>query len=273
MQLIFKKSISKSFKAKKSLKKYLTMQFSNRYILLYTVAMCVVCAVVLSLVSMGLAEKQAYQKDIERQRNILSTIMDIEDMPKTQSTQIYKQRVKEYVVDSKGNIFKGKKVSELVAAEEWRKPAAERLLPVYEIKSEKDTSKSEYFVLSFYGFGLWNEIWSYVCLKGDMQTINGVSFGHKAETPGLGARISDDQKVYSRYAGKKIFKENEVVSIKMMKGEGIDYTKDDQKVDGMSGATLTAKGVNNMFDDYIANYANFLKMKRNALTDQAVTLK
>jgi Na+-transporting NADH:ubiquinone oxidoreductase subunit C len=45
----------------------------------------------------------------------------------------------------------------------------------------------------------------------------------------------------------------------MQKGEGNDYSNDPHKVDGMSGATLTAKGVNNMFADYFTCYKNYLK--------------
>ena len=45
----------------------------------------------------------------------------------------------------------------------------------------------------------------------------------------------------------------------MMKGEGNDYSSQEHKVDGMSGATLTAKGVNNMLKDYLVCYENYIK--------------
>jgi Na+-transporting NADH:ubiquinone oxidoreductase subunit C len=51
----------------------------------------------------------------------------------------------------------------------------------------------------------------------------------------------------------------------MMKGEGNDYSDNPHRVDGMSGATLTAKGVNNMLVDYFQAYANY--MKKNAKTN------
>ena len=48
----------------------------------------------------------------------------------------------------------------------------------------------------------------------------------------------------------------------MMKGEGKDYADNQHEVDGMSGATLTAKGVNNMLKDYFASYENYLKKNK-----------
>ena len=48
----------------------------------------------------------------------------------------------------------------------------------------------------------------------------------------------------------------------MMKGEGNDYSNNQHQVDGMSGATLTAKGVNNMLQDYFVAYENYMKKNK-----------
>jgi Na+-transporting NADH:ubiquinone oxidoreductase subunit C len=113
-----------------------------------------------------------------------------------------------------------------------------------------------------HGFGLWNEIWGFVALESDLNTIRGVSFDHKGETPGLGARIASDPEIAARYKGKTIYDGSNLVSVNMMKGEGNDYDNEPHRVDGMSGATLTGKGVNNMLMDYLQNYANYLKKKK-----------
>jgi Na+-transporting NADH:ubiquinone oxidoreductase subunit C len=133
---------------------------------------------------------------------------------------------------------------------------------VYEFKNETDPNKIEYIVLPIHGFGLWNEIWGFIALESDMSTIRGVSFDHKGETPGLGARIASDAEISMRYKGKTIYDGAKLVSVTMMKGEGNDYADDPHKVDGMSGATLTAKGVNNMLLDYLTSYENYLKKKK-----------
>ena len=93
-------------------------------------------------------------------------------------------------------------------------------------------------MLPVYGYGLWNNIWGFVALQADLNTIQGVKFQHAGETPGLGARIETDQDVQDRYKGKTIYDQGKLVSVTMMKGEGNDYSDDPHQVDGMSGATL-----------------------------------
>jgi len=47
----------------------------------------------------------------------------------------------------------------------------------------------------------------------------------------------------------------------MQKGEGKEYGDDAHKVDGMSGATITGNGVNNMLKAYMGNYEAYIKAK------------
>ena len=79
-------------------------------------------------------------------------------------------------------------------------------------------------MLPVYGYGLWNNIWGFVALKSDLNTVQGVKFQHAGETPGLGARIESDEEVQNRYKGKTIFDQDKLVSVTMMKGEGNDYS-------------------------------------------------
>ena len=76
----------------------------------------------------------------------------------------------------------------------------------------------------------------------------------------MGARITDPA-IQDRYIGKKIFDQSgNLVSVTMEKGEKRDPSLfDDHHVDGMSGATLTAKGVNSMFQDYFNAYSGFFE--------------
>jgi Na+-transporting NADH:ubiquinone oxidoreductase subunit C len=50
----------------------------------------------------------------------------------------------------------------------------------------------------------------------------------------------------------------------MQKGEGKDYENDAHKVDGMSGATITGVGVNNMLKAYMGNYEAYIKAKSSS---------
>ncbi|MBL7858627.1 MAG: NADH:ubiquinone reductase (Na(+)-transporting) subunit C [Cyclobacteriaceae bacterium] len=233
------------------------MRQSNLYIILFAGALTLVSAGLLSLASEGLKERQQANIALEQKKNILSTVVELKDSDNIE--EIYAKRVKAFVVDAEGNIKEGVELKKINLAAEYKKPVEQRLLPVYEFTSETEPGKIESVVLPVYGFGLWNDIWGFVALESDFNTIRGVKFDHKGETPGLGARIQSDDEVQKRYKGKSIYDNDKLVSVTMMKGEGNDYASDAHKVDGMSGATLTAKGVNNMLVDYFNSYDKYIK--------------
>jgi Na+-transporting NADH:ubiquinone oxidoreductase subunit C len=233
---------------------------SNSYILIYAAVLTIVCGGLLAFAAEGLKERQQFNVALEQKRNILATVMAIGEGQDINS--IYAERVEEFVIDFEGNIKEDVKPQDVNLAAEYKKAREQRLLPVYEIKDPSDPNKVQFVVLPVYGYGLWNDIWGFIALESDMNTIRGVKFDHKGETPGLGARIQSDEEVQNRYKGKSIYEGDKLVSVTMMKGEGNDYSNDKHKVDGMSGATLTAKGVNNMFSDYLASYENYLKKKK-----------
>ena len=69
--------------------------------------------------------------------------------------------------------------------------------------SESNSSNVEAYIVPVYGAGLWDKIYGFVAISDDFETIEGVSFGHISETPGLGARIADKE-IQQRYRGKKL---------------------------------------------------------------------
>ncbi|GCC53533.1 NADH:ubiquinone reductase (Na(+)-transporting) subunit C [Chryseotalea sanaruensis] len=223
---------------------------------MYAAILTVVCGGLLAFASESLKEKQQENIALEQKENILSTVMVLKD--EDNASEIYNKRVKAFVVDYSGNVVEGKRATDIDVVAEYKKPAKERLLPVYEFRSETDSNKIENVVLPLHGFGLWDRIWGYVALQADFNTIQGMVFQHKGETPGLGARIASEE-IQDRYKGKEVFEGEQIASVEMMKGEGNDYASQEHKVDGMSGATLTAKGVNNMLKDYLVCYENYIK--------------
>jgi Na+-transporting NADH:ubiquinone oxidoreductase subunit C len=233
---------------------------SNAYILIYAGALTIVCGGLLAFAAEGLKEKQQFNVALEQKKNILATVVTLEEGQDVNN--LYSQKVNEFVIDYEGNVKENVKPKDVKLPVEYKKAPKDRLLPVYEFKDESDPNKVDYVVLPVYGYGLWNDIWGFIALESDMNTIQGVKFDHKGETPGLGARIESDAEVQARYKGKTIYEGDKLVSVTMMKGEGADYSDDKHKVDGMSGATLTGKGVNNMLRDYLTSYANYLKKKK-----------
>jgi Na+-transporting NADH:ubiquinone oxidoreductase subunit C len=234
---------------------------SNQYIIIYAAILTVVCGGILAVASEGLKEKQQFNIDMEQKKNILSTVITLEEG--VDVNDLYSKRVRAFVVDAEGNVKEGMQPKDVNLAAEYKKPTNQRILPVYEFKNEADSTKADYVVLPVYGFGLWNNIWGFVALKSDLNTIQGIRFQHAGETPGLGARIETDEEVQNRYKEKTIYDGEKLVSVTMMKGEGNDYSDNPHRVDGMSGATLTAKGVNNMLIDYFKAYENYMKKKKS----------
>ena len=91
----------------------------------------------------------------------------------------------------------------------------------------------------------WGTLFGYISIENDFNTVAGLEFYSHKETPGLGAEV-DNPKWISIWPGKRIYK-NEVVELTVLKGPvPSDASDRDYKVDGLSGATLTSRGVTNM---------------------------
>ncbi len=264
------------------------MQQSNGYVILFTAIMTVVIGGVLALASEGLKEAQIKSIELDTKSQILGAVMDLGD--EDDVLAIYDKRINSLVVDHKGNPLKDEvaekvnilkqykklkkaqkfeavaakkeKDNDAAGAKEMMKKAEELksdvALPVFKFHQEGDADNIEAFIMPVYGAGLWDKIWGYVALDNKLQVIKGVAFDHKAETPGLGARISDKE-IQNRYKSKEIYNDSgELISVTMVKGENNSGLTDHQ-VDGMSGATMTAKGVNEMLKTYLGCYQPYFK--------------
>ncbi|HRI78475.1 MAG TPA: NADH:ubiquinone reductase (Na(+)-transporting) subunit C [Cyclobacteriaceae bacterium] len=230
------------------------MRQSNAYILMYSAAITVVCGGLLAFAAVSLKPMQDANIAMEQKKNILSSVLTLKEGENID--EIYSKKVNGFVIDFEGNVKDGMKPEQVIIAAEYKKLPKDRLLPVYEFRN--DSNKVEFAVMPVYGYGLWNNIWGFVAVKSDFNTIQGVKFQHAGETPGLGARIESEE-IQERFKGKQIFDNGTLTAVAIQKGEGNNYDQELHKVDGMSGATLTGKGVNNMLKDYLACYEKYLK--------------
>lgn len=254
------------------------MQQSNGYIIRFVIILCIIIGGLLAGASWVLGPSQQKSIELDTKAQILGAVRSfVEVGPGTDVLALYNKRITSIVVnykgdeiteDEKGNPIEAEKVDIL---KNYKKNPEDRQYPVFRLVSESDPSKAEAIILPVHGNGLWDRIWGYVALDNEMKTIVGVSFDHKAETPGLGQRIATEQ-IQDRYVGKKIFDNNgKLVSVEMVKGEGNNVGDDPHRVDGMSGATLTAKGLNEMLKSYLQGYRNFIK-KSTASSQQAMVV-
>jgi Na+-transporting NADH:ubiquinone oxidoreductase subunit C len=219
----------------------------------------------LSLASEGLRPAQKKAEQFAKKRQILSAVIDIDR--KTDIVSVYGERITSMIVDASGELVEqnGSTGAPLTAEDidiekEYKKSPEERLYPVYKFHPEGNPDQVEAYILALYGKGLWNDIWGYIALEIDMNTVAGIVLDHKGETAGLGARITE-KGVQERYKGKKIFDDNDqIVAVNMLKGENNKpEALDDHNINGMSGATITAKGVNYMMKDYLNHYRPFIE--------------
>ncbi len=251
------------------------MQQSNFYVIRFTIILTIVLGLLLSGANQFLKEAQDKSIDLDTKKKILSAVMDISGFTEDQQIlDLYAQRVESIVVDINGNkLDKDSKGTQLVAEKvniqkQYRFKPEERHYPVFMFKGE-GSGKVEAYIFPMWGAGLWDWISGFIAVKEDLVTVAGVAFDHKTETPGLGARITDDQ-VKDRYKGKKIYDgTGNLKPVIMLKGESNQGLSDHQ-VDGMSGATMTGKGVNTMIENYLKCYEPFIEKVKSG---QKVALK
>jgi Na+-transporting NADH:ubiquinone oxidoreductase subunit C len=131
----------------------------------------------------------------------------------------------------------------------------------------KEGSAIDKIVLSVYGQGLWSTMYGFIALDRDLKTVKGFTFYEHAETPGLGGEI-DNPRWKNIWKGKHAFDEDGNLKIEVIKGvvdtsgAGARY-----QIDGISGATLTARGVDNLVKFWLGNegYGTFLKRLKEEL--------
>ena len=100
-------------------------------------------------------------------------------------------------------------------------------------------------ILPIRGYGLWGTLYGYISIEDDFNTVSGIEFYDHKETPGLGAEV-DNPKWKAQWKGKKISKDNKV-NLAVIKGKvEAGDSESTYKIDGLSGATITSRGVTNM---------------------------
>lgn len=226
---------------------------SNKYIFIYSVVMVFIVSVALTIVAIQLKPAQENNIRIEKMQNILTSV-NVETTPKNAEENYAKIIIGSTVIDMKGVEIGNTDAFSIDLAAELKKPEADRRYPVYIARLENgDTC----FVFQLRGKGLWGPVWGYISLKADMNSINGVMFDHKGETPGLGAEINTPL-FMDQFKGKQIFdKDGKFVSIEIVKGGAPDG--DLNGVDAISGGTITSKGVEYMIHDCLLGYEAFIK--------------
>ena len=225
---------------------------SNVYTFIFAIVMVIVVAAALAFTATTLKPLQAENVKKEKMQNILSTIGV--NVSRDEAGQSFDQYVKQQLaLNADGTVNEAVEAFGVDLMKETKKPSDEQAFPLYIAEKEGKT----FYVVPLFGAGLWKEIWGYVALDSDKNTIVGASFDHAGETPGLGAEIN--QSWYEdQYIGKTIFDENNnFVSVTAVKGGAPQG--DMHAVDAISGGTITSDGVSAMIEERLSNYIPYLK--------------
>ncbi|MCK6691931.1 MAG: NADH:ubiquinone reductase (Na(+)-transporting) subunit C [Thermoanaerobaculia bacterium] len=230
---------------------------SNRYTFIYAIVLSVVTAVLLAFASEGFRPLQEANIALDKKTNILHSVR-LDTKKRAEIEQIYKDRIHEMVVDAQGNELSGVDANAIVLKDEVAKPAAERKLPLYVYTAEDGKKR---YVMPMQGVGLWGPIWGYLSIEPDFNTVYGSYFDHKGETPGLGAEIAE-KPFQQQFEGKTIMEADKFVSVYVAKKtDKIPYGPE-HRVDGISGGTITSKGVDVMIKNCVEPYlVYFNKLK------------
>ncbi len=227
----------------------------NSYTLIYAIVMVIVVAFLLSFVSSALKARQTANVELDKKKQILNSL-NVDWLGKDVEALYNTYIVEGLVIDTKGTILEKSKDAafDIDIVKEMAKPLAERQLPIY--VASVDGNKK--YIFSLRGTGLWGALWGYIALDSDKNTVYGTYFSHASETPGLGANIADAP-FQQQFRGKHILNDrNEFVSIAVMKSGARAEGRD--QVDGISGGTITSKGVENMLYNSLEQYDKFFQL-------------
>ena len=226
---------------------------SNSYIIIYIMVVVVIVGTALTFTSMSLQPRQQANINADKMKQILASV-HISSAKGEIISDFERYIVGQFAVDSQGNRIEGADAFGIDVAKQVKLPENERQLPVYEARLSDGTTK---YILPAYGAGLWGPIWGYVAIDSDGSTVYGAFFSHQGETPGLGAEIAKTA-FSNQFEGKSILKNGEFMPIEVVKkGQKPDGNAD--YVDGVSGGTITSKGVGAMLDNSLRPYQAFLK--------------
>ncbi len=238
----------------------------NAFTFGFAIVMVAIVGTILASLAMGLKPQKKKNEEVKKKMEILSAFLDLEKegITRTNAEESFKKYVNlkdAIVLDPSGKIKKGIKAFDVDIKKEYRDKNLDPKDKNYPLFIGKNKKKETVYIIPLIGKGLWGPIWGNICVGPDMQTIIGASFGHKTETPGLGAEISQEFFVKG-WRNEKIsdadfdFSKFEIVK----DGSG---SKMETKVDGITGGTITSKGVEEMANRCLKVYVKYFKSLRN----------
>ena len=238
-------------------------------------SVCLICSLVVSSSAVSLRDLQKENKLNDRRLKVLQ-VADIYD-PELSISEQFLQLESKFIDFDTGRIFteyNNFNIDEYDQIKVTKDSNLSKAIPASDdiaiIKNRENVGKIyilrddlnniDKLILPIRGYGLWGTLFGFIAIESDFNTVSGIEFYEHKETPGLGAEV-DNPKWKTLWKGKKIYNDNQV-ALKVIKGKVEEGdTMSMYKVDGLSGATITSRGVSNMVTYWFSDsgYANLLK--------------
>lgn len=247
---------------------------SIKNILVVALGVCLVASVVVSATAVFLKPTRVANKEADRYKNILvaAGLFQEGETPISRVDELFKQ-FEPRIVDLEEN--------EIMTVEEAREvgidydsydqrrasrnPDLSKDIPSREdiasigrrarysiIYLLKDGDQLDKVVLPVHGYGLWSTMYGFLALEEDMNTVAGITFYEQQETAGLGGEV-DNPDWKAGWEGKQIYDGGDV-ALEVIKGSVDPGARNaEHKIDGLSGATLTSRGVQNLVQYWLGD--------------------
>ena len=233
------------------------MEYSSRYTVLFALAVCAVCSVFVATSAVSLKGRQVENQLLDVQTKVLALaglMQEGEDIPREEVKRRFESGVEPQVVE----LTTGRVAEDIdplafdqrqAASDPDRShpappnPAKVRRIPTYGLVYRiVDDGRVESLILPVQGKGLWSTLYGFIALSDDTSTIEGITFYEHGETPGLGGEV-DNPRWKRLWKGRKAFDEQWEPRVSVVKGAAGPPEEDPYHVDGLSGATITSRGV------------------------------
>jgi len=211
-----------------------------------------VLGIIIAITADNLRERQEINEELDIKKNILYALGYKQNIDNPWTNKIveslYNNSINEIYLDRKGTVYKKQEDIE-------KNP-----LKIYQ---RMDNGLITGYAIPIEGKGLWGTMYGYFAIEPDAVTVKGITFYRHKETPGLGGEVDKDW-FKNNFIGKRLVdNDGKLVSIEVIKG--FVSEKDPEayrKVDGISGATITGKGVTTFLKKDLNKYEPYFKKIR-----------
>ncbi len=253
---------------------------SPLYTLLFTFVVCAFCSVVVSGTYVALGEKQRSDAAIARMGQILvlaGLASEEEELDRNAIQERFSAvqplviRLEDGVLDPDvdGQLFDQRAASQdpALSALAPENDAGVRRLPthavVYQVRD--DAGDVEQVLVPIRGQGYGGQIYGFLALGPDLNTVRDIVFYELQETPGLGGRITRNA-WRSKWPGRRIYDAEGEVALRLVR-KAPPAEEDPYVVDAVSRATVTSTGVENMIRFWLGpdGFGPFLAAYRQEL--------